>query len=298
MKQEVIAFDIGGTALKMGHVDLEGRLSNAQTVPIQDSDGHQIQAEMLKYIHSHKELPTGIAISAPGFVDDQTGYIQMGGAIRAFDEFNMNDWLKKETGLPTSVENDANAALLAEKWLGKGKNLENFLVLTVGTGIGGGIYINGNLLSGNRNAAGEFGYMFVNRVAKEEEAYKDTMNLNSTMSVLCYNYAKKKGVPFESMTGVEVFKAYDENESDAKTVVHDFYLTLTMGIYNLVYIFDPEKILIGGGITARETFLSELQDYLKRFSLDPLIIDTVSFKNNAGMIGAAYHFWKQHNFFA
>lgn len=295
MSREVIAFDVGGTALKMGRVGPDGTLRQAMTVPIHKSDGKQIQAEMLKYLEAQEDSFVGVAISAPGFVNAETGYIEMGGAIREFDHFNLKEWLENEIHLPVSIENDANSALLAEKWLGKAKDLDNFLVLTIGTGIGGGIYINGKLLSGKNNAAGEFGYMLVKRVEDETQPENYTMNTNSTMAVLCRNYAKEKGLGDKKVTGIEVFAAYDAKEPIALAVVHDLYRNLAMGIFNLVYIFDPTKIFIGGGITARATFMNELKAELSLFSVDPDILDSVHFKNDAGMIGATYHFLLQNN---
>ena len=87
----------------------------------------------------------------------------MGGAIRRFDQFEMKGWLEAKTGLPVTVENDANCVLLAERWQGKAKDIDNFLVLTIGTGIGGAIFCNGRLVHGARFRAGEFGYMLTER---------------------------------------------------------------------------------------------------------------------------------------
>lgn len=292
MVPKIISFDIGGTDLKMGRIDVSGSLLDTKIVPIQESNGIQIQTEMLRYLNEQQTPFEGVAVSAPGFIHSKTGYIEMGGAIRAFDHFNMKEWIEEKTGLPAWVENDANCVLLAEKWLGKGQDFDNFLVLTVGTGIGGGIFINGKLLHGAHQAAGEFGYMFVKKIGDVHPAYS-TMNANATTAVLCARFAQTKGLSYDAVRGETVFSAYDHGDEDALTLVNEFYEGLAMGIYNLVYLFDPEKILIGGGVTNRSTFIEELQAHLSRLSLNPLIVDRVYFKNNAGMIGAAYHFFKE-----
>ncbi len=136
---KIAAFDIGGTALKMGVVAASGELLEKGKQPISDSDGDQILAAMESWIAAHPEC-TGIAISAPGYVNPHTGYIEMGGAIRKFDNFAINAWLEERTGLPVAIENDANCVLLAERWQGKARDMANCLVMTIGTGIGGAIF--------------------------------------------------------------------------------------------------------------------------------------------------------------
>ncbi len=137
---KIAAFDIGGTALKMGVMARDGRLLETARQSINDSDGDRILQAMLSWLAAHPSCE-GIAISAPGYIDPHSGFITMGGAIRRFDNFAMKSWLETRTGLPVSVENDANCVLLAERWQGKAAEMANFLVLTIGTGIGGGDFL-------------------------------------------------------------------------------------------------------------------------------------------------------------
>ena len=108
---KIAAFDIGGTALKMGVMTRDGRLLETAKQSINDSDGDHILQTMLSWLAAHPSCE-GIAISAPGYVDPHSGFITMGGAIRRFDNFAMKSWLETRTGLPVSVENDANCVLL------------------------------------------------------------------------------------------------------------------------------------------------------------------------------------------
>ncbi|SUQ56781.1 Beta-glucoside kinase [Raoultella terrigena] len=158
----IAAFDIGGTALKMGTMTSTGELLEKGKQPIRDSDGEQILQAMLAWIAAHPECE-GVAISAPGYVNPHTGYIEMGGAIRRFDNFAIKTWLEQRTRLPVAIENDANCVLLAERWQGKAANISDFLVLTIGTGIGGAIFCNDRLVHGASFRAGEFGYMQTQR---------------------------------------------------------------------------------------------------------------------------------------
>ena len=129
----IAAFDIGGTALKMGVMTREGTLLEKGKQNIVDSDGDQILQAMLAWIAAHPACE-GVAISAPGYVNPHTGFIEMGGAIRKFDNFAIKRWLEQQVRLPVAIENDANCVLLAERWRGKAADMSNFLVLTIGTG--------------------------------------------------------------------------------------------------------------------------------------------------------------------
>ncbi|MEH8823000.1 ROK family protein, partial [Klebsiella pneumoniae] len=173
---------------------------------INDSDGDHILQTMLSWLAAHPSCE-GIAISAPGYVDPHSGFITMGGAIRRFDNFAMKSWLETQTGLPVSVENDANCVLLAERWQGKAAEMANFLVLTIGTGIGGAIFCQHQLIHGARFRAGEFGYMLTDRPGGRDPR-RYSMNENCTLRVLRYRYAEHIGAPLDSVTGEMIFDRY------------------------------------------------------------------------------------------
>ncbi len=102
----------------MGIATAQGELLQTDKAAIKNSDGEAILSHMLSWVTAHRALD-GIAISAPGYVNPHTGFIEMGGAIRRFDQFALQAWLEAQTGLPVTVENDANCVLLAERWQGK-----------------------------------------------------------------------------------------------------------------------------------------------------------------------------------
>lgn len=288
MSSSIAAFDIGGTALKMGVVLTDGEIVETKEVTIQHFDGLHILSEMKEWVIAHPEV-SGIAISAPGYVNPKTGVISMGGAIRDFDEFNMLEWSEKNLKLPTAIENDANCALLAEKWLGKAKPLENFLCLTIGTGIGGGIYVNDKLVRGNRYRAGEFGYMFTETPGT---ALPGTQTLNDTTTIyrMRMQYAAYTERALEDITGEEIFARYDAGDVVCTRLVSSFYNGICTGLYNLIYLFDPSHIFIGGGITSRPTFIEELKEQMTWFGLRDTVIEAVTHRNQAGLLGAVYHY--------
>lgn len=284
---KIAAFDIGGTALKMGVITTEGQFLNKGKIPVARSDGDTILQGILSWLDTHPNCD-GIAISAPGYVNPHTGYIEMGGAIRKFDHFAITEWLKVRTSLPVTIENDANCVLLAERWQGKAADLHDFLVMTVGTGIGGAIFCNDQLVRGSRFRAGEFGYMFTERPGTRHATHY-SMNATCTMRVLRQRYSDHRGKILETVTGEEIFEGYEAGDVVCKRLVDDFFHGIASGLYNLANLFDPQLILLGGGIVERPGFIQHLRRQLTWFGIDTPV-DTVSHGNDAGLLGAVYHF--------
>ena len=286
----IAAFDIGGTALKMGVVTAEGAILAKSKAIITGSDGDAILEAILHWVETHPECK-GIAISAPGYVNPHEGFIEMGGAIRKFDNFAIKAWLEERTRLPVAIENDANCVLLAERWRGKAAGLSDFLVMTIGTGVGGAIFCNNQLVRGARFRGGEFGYMFTERPGTRHPTHY-TMNATCTMRVLRSRYSQYCGKALEEVSGEEIFDAWDAGDVTCQRLVEDFFNGLGAGLYNLVNLFDPQTILIGGGITERTGFLAQLKQHLAWFGIAEYV-DTVSHGNDAGLLGAVYHFNQQ-----
>lgn len=284
---KIAAFDIGGTSLKMGVVDDQGNILVSDSADISHNARDRILDEILVWLEKNPGC-AGIAVSTPGYVDAAAGYIAMGGTIREFDRFHLSQWLSEKTSLPTTVENDAHCALLAEQWLGKARKLDDFLMLTIGTGLGGAAFCNGALIRGGRNRAGEFGCLLTSRPTSSD-IERHTMSQSCTMTALRKHYSQRRGVPIDDVTGKDVFDAYDRNEDAARKTVTQFYQDLAACLYNLFSVFDPQMIFIGGGITAREPFLEELGEQLAKYDLD-IHIDAATYGNDSGMLGATWNF--------
>ncbi|WP_312952164.1 beta-glucoside kinase BglK [Superficieibacter sp.] len=287
----IAAFDIGGTALKMGVVTSAGELRVKGKETINHSDGDQILQAMQTWIAAHPECE-GVAISAPGYINPHTGFIEKGGAIHKFDDFAIKAWLEARTRLPVAIENDANCVLLAERWQGKAAELTNFLVMTIGTGIGGAVFCNNQLLHGAHFRGGEFGYMFTERPGPRDVT-RYTMNSTCTLRVLRCRYAEHVGKALEEVSGEEIFDRFDAGDAVCQRLVGEFFNGLGAGLYNLVNVFDPQVILLGGGIVERPGFLQLMRDQMAWFGIKNQI-DTVSSGNDAGLIGAVWHFNQQY----
>lgn len=284
---KIAAFDIGGTSLKMGVIDEQGNILTSESADISHNSRDKILDEILAWLEKNPGC-AGIAVSTPGYIDAEAGYIAMGGTIRDFDQFHLSQWLTEKTSLPATVENDAHCALLAEQWLGKAKKLSDFLMLTIGTGLGGAAFCNGTLIRGGRNRAGEFGCLLTSRPTSSN-IERHTMSQSCTMTALRENYSQLIEKSSDDVTGKDVFDAYDRKEEAAQQVVNKFYQDLAACLYNLFSVFDPQMIFIGGGITEREPFLEELAELLAKYGLD-IRIDTATYGNDSGMLGATWNF--------
>jgi len=283
----IAAFDIGGTSLKMGVVDDRGNILTQESADISHNARDKILEEILSWLEKNPGCE-GIAVSTPGYIDPDKGFIEMGGTIRDFDQFHLSQWLTEKTSLPATVENDAHCALLAEYWLGKAKKLNDFLMLTIGTGLGGAAFCNGALIRGGRNRAGEFGCLLTSRPTSSD-IERHTMSQSCTMTALRENYSQLTDRPVDDVSGKDVFDACDRQEKTAQQVVEKFYQDLAACLYNLFSVFDPQMIFIGGGITAREPFLEELSEQLAKYQID-IRIDAATYGNDSGMLGATWNF--------
>ncbi|CEI83025.1 glucokinase [Oceanobacillus oncorhynchi subsp. incaldanensis] len=289
MKQ-YLAFDIGGTEIKYGILNEQGDILEVELFSSKNTNGNFVLDKIVEIASSKYNEINGLAISAPGFIDAESGYIENGGAYRDFDHFNMKSYLDEKLSIPVTIENDVNCVAYAEKWLGNAREDTDFVCMTIGTGIGGALFLNNQLYRGVSHRAGEFGYMKTSP-DKTPNLFSNSLNLKATMAVIRKQFSSVKEIPLSQVTGEAVFQAFDEGDADAIEIISTFYDHIANLIYHIFYIINPAKILIGGGISNRDSFISELKSQLKAYELneDWLEINTCYFKNHSGMVGATYH---------
>ena len=226
------------------------------------------------------------------------------GAIKSLFGENIKKEIESFSNLPVTIENDANAAAIAEKWLGNAKDLTNYICLVLGTGVGGSIVINNQIYSGSNGMAGEFGWTLINDLPVSGDIESSTLNKKSAVvNGLCANYNRQKQLIEPSVSPIYdaqlILDLEKQGDVIAKDVLTDFFTNLAVGIINVMSSFDPDAILIGGGISANEEFrnrlLTTIKEVKKRHqSMNNLssIIETpvilAKLKNDAGIIGAAY----------
>ncbi|WP_273235175.1 ROK family protein [Ileibacterium valens] len=289
----VLCFDIGGTFVKYGLIQ-EGKMISSDKFPTDRSDGQAVLASMKEIIQKNISSGLdGISISSPGFADNQSGKIVSGNVIEGFNGLDIRKTFEEEFGLKTALENDANCAALAEFGLGNGQGVQNLAVMTLGTGVGGGIILNGKLHNGNRNMAGEFGFMFIHGIHTKRPE-DEILSGHASTRALCEDVSKPKGYAAD---GFEVFRLFEENDPQAQIALDHFLDSLAMSIYNIAYIIAPEKVLIGGGISEQKMILPEVKKRVSAltpsFSVDLneiMEIDTCAFGNDAGLFGAYVNF--------
>ncbi|CUB58055.1 Beta-glucoside kinase [Bacillus subtilis] len=290
--KEYIAFDIGGTQIKYGIVSETGIVLKHKTVPTEiHLGGEQIIQKLIllsKKLMSEHTI-TGIGISTAGIVDVNRGVVT-GGAdhIPGYSTIPIINRLQEVLQIPVSIDNDVNCAAFGEKWNGSGREKKNFIMLTLGTGIGGAIFIDGELYRGHSFSAGEWGNMLI-----EGKTFEEVASISGLIH-LVRNY-KGEG----NWNGKTIFKLYDKGDREVTQAVEVFFTHLAIGISNLAYIFNPEMVVIGGGITDRgDQFLKEVKEevekYLNKEIYSNCEVELAQNGNCAGMIGAIYHFLHHH----
>jgi len=288
----VLAFDIGGTWVKVGVVDAAGRLLHVDRLSTLGADGgHTLVARLLVAATPLVERyqPAGVAFSTLGVIDRRDGRL-VGGveAIAGYVGVSPKRSFEQALGLPAVVENDGNCVALAEGWTGAAAGIPHYLALTLGTGIGGGIVIDGHLYRGANGAAGEWGYMLVDGRVWEDHASPRGLAA-----------AAERARPGCGFAAEDVFAARDAGDALMREVLLRWYELLAAGLANLVVAFNPARVVIGGGITARgPAFLDELGRHL-RDRLHPDFhhmcdIALASAGNHAGLLGAARLWLDEH----
>lgn len=275
-----LVFDIGGSSNKYALIE------NDKIVEKFSSKQEKNMEDLLKFFEdkinffakSHKI--DGIGFSSPGTVDSSTGNIYGKSAVEFITEYNFAMEIKNKFNLPVAIENDANCAALAEIFYGKvDKNYLAFLI--IGSGIGGSITKNGKIMKGKSLEAGEFGYMLL----KNEDGNFDNFSKLATLPNIRRKMIKKYGIDESTYL---IFDKYMQKKEPYITEVDQMFTYLAMGIYNIFYTVNPEKIYLGGAISSDERFVREIKNKLNAgvFKSIDIDISPVSFFNDNNLYGA------------
>lgn len=281
----IIAFDIGGTSVKYGLWD-KGTLCEKGffATPHTWID----LKEDFKHVVKHFALSAkieGVGFSFPGAVDSNAGKIDGSSAIPYIHHFPLKEELERELLLPISLENDAKCAALAEMWQGAAKDVSNALFVVIGSGIGGAVIVNHEIVKGINLFGGEFGYMLLNK--------KDTFSYLASPVHAAARYRKQSG---QAVTGVELFQRAEAGDDIARQEVDGMQRALAQGLHNLLVCFNPERIIIGGAISAREGYIEEVtsltRSLIRQTNADDVKVEIVpcQFHNDANLVGAVAAF--------
>lgn len=284
--------DIGGGSIKHAVMDEQAETlkSGVTLTPIQGTNATFVILKDIVREYQKEFTLNGVALSVPGAVDIVTGYIHYAGAVTDLMGRNVKEELN-DLCLPIELDNDVNCVTLAEKWKGSAMDCDNFVCIAAGTGIGGGIFINGKLYRGRLGMAGEFGLMalrFDNQL--ETVLQRGSFSALGSTRALVKDASTRMG---SSVTGEEIFSLEEQGDIDAAAALENFYDALAIGTANLIHVLAPEKILIGGGVSAQTVVVKEVRNRIARFrksALDITEVASCSLKNEAGKVGALYHF--------
>jgi glucokinase len=287
----VIGIDLGGSAVKIGRFLEDGTCLESTLVPTPQPATPKavINAIVPKILEFQADGNcVAIGVGTPGPADLQGRIALEAFNLPGWHNVPIADYLETETGLPTVVANDANCAALGESWLGAGRKFRNFFLLTLGTGVGGGIILDGKLFVGHRGAAGELGVITLN---------PNGPPCNSGNQGSLEQYLSIKAI-FRA-TGKEpaTLGALAENgDVKALTFWQNYGQLLGAGLASLIYVLSPEAAIIGGGISASAKFFLptaklEVERRVTPTSRVGLELLIAELGNRAGMVGAAKLGW-------
>lgn len=316
MKEYYYCIDIGGTTIKGGIVSEDNQIlfqDKVSTKPIPDTnylaDSILDLIEILEEKSGYPIIESeGLGIGSPGMIDSPSGVICFAGNLKLKD-YNLVEALKEYITVPIKIANDADIATLAEKMIGAGKNYKNFVMLTIGTGIGSGIVLNDKLYSWHVPYSGEIGHMKISDSGIKcscgetncYEALASTKALvRMTKEAMEKNPDSKmwKKYNLSSANGKTVFE-FKDTDAVAKQVFDEYIKNLGNGIVNLVNILFPEAIIIGGAISNQK---DELIAPLKKYVDEHIYAKHINYKANiitaeltgdAGIIGGKFLFDKE-----
>lgn len=306
----LIGVDLGGTTIKMAFVNVYGEIVDKWEINTNRAEqGKHIVTDIAKSIDQKleehgqtKDKLLGIGMGAPGPVNGETGLVYEAVNL-GWKNYPLKNLLEVETSLPVVVDNDANIAAIGEMWKGAGDGAKNLICVTLGTGVGGGIIANGQIVHGTNGAGGEIGHITsipeggapcncgkagcletiasatgIARIAKEKLA---NSGINSALRQI------------DNVTAKDVFDAAKAHDELALEIVDYVTFHLGLALANLANGLNPEKIVIGGGVSKAGDLLVEyVWKYFKRFAFPrvaegaTIVIATLG--NDAGVIGGAW----------
>ena len=297
-----IGIDMGGTSVKYGVVRGPEILHTGDPIITGDFKGPKaLVAEMTRRVHQLRgEFPgiEAVGIGVPGFVDVQRGVVHELTNVPGWKEVPVRNMLTESTGLPCFAENDANAMCFAEFVHGAGRGARNLIAITLGTGVGGGLVLDGRLYRGSSFGAGEVGQMSIDWQGREFvhgnvgalESYTGIGPLTKRATVL-YKKAKIKKTP-EELTPRGLAASVKKKDPVAMQVWDEFTSQLSTGLVNAVWLLNPDRIVIGGGIAKAGKLIfdplwKKMKTQLASSFTKNLKVVPAHFGNDAGIIGSA-----------
>jgi len=308
----LVGVDLGGTTIKLAFINLDGEIKHKWEIPTNKKD-NTIVVDIAKAIDQKvlelnlsKDQLAGIGMGAPGPVELETGLIYSAVNL-GWENYPLKDKLERETNLPVIIDNDANIAALGEMWKGAGNKAKNLVCVTLGTGVGGGIIANGEIIHGVLGAGGEIGHITSIPEGGAPCNCGKTGCLETIASAtgivrMAVEKLKEDGVnsplknlysQSENITAKDVFDSARNGDQLALDVIETMSYHLGLALANLANGLNPEKIVIGGGVSkGADLFLAKVKAYFQKYSFPTVAkgadIKVATLGNDAGVIGGAW----------
>lgn len=300
----VVGVDLGGTFFKVGLVDVEsGRiLKKVQCETRVDEGGERVVSRMAETILEiiDGESVVGIGVGSPGSIDHDAGVVRFSPNFPDWNDFPLGSLLSRATGLKVFIENDANAFVLGEKWFGAGRGYEHIVALTLGTGVGGGVISHGVLITGKNGIGAELGHVIIEPSGPLCGCgnYGCLEAIASATAVRRMALEGQRKFPesaiFKSadVTAKDVFDAARDGDLLGRLIVERVVNALAVGISNFIHIFNPEIVVVGGGVSrAGEILFEPLREKVEHLVM-PSFKGTYEIAQSplveeAGILGAA-----------
>lgn len=309
-----LGIDLGGTNIAAAVVDENYKIIGTGKVktncprPAEEIAEDMYKAGMMAVESCGLKLDdiAEVGVGAPGSVNPKDGFICYSNNL-GFVNLPLGEMLEKKFGRKVFLENDANAAAYGEQLAGAGKGTRQFVAITLGTGVGGGVIINGHILSGMNSAGGELGHAVIVKDGEPctcgrngcWEAYASATALIRQTKAAMLNDKQSKmweivDGDIEAVNGRTAFDGMRAGDETATAVVKAYCDYVACGLTNVINIFQPEVICIGGGISKEgETLVAPIREYVERERYSKnvekqTVIKAATLGNDAGIIGAAF----------
>lgn len=308
----IIAVDLGGTKIAGGLFSGEGKLLSEITEPVAGSEGDEILMSitgiiqmLLKEARAEKMKTSAIGVSVPGIYHREKATVWAPN-LPGWDQYPLPEKLRIRLGeaIPIAIESDRSCYILGEIWQGNARGSRNAIYMAVGTGIGAGIVINGNVLQGVGYSAGAIGWMALNRPYLAAYQNCGCFEYHASGEGLARVYRAYLGkqpsyrgdldnISPGKITSKDIFEAYQKKDPIAKQVIGEAVEFWGMSVANLVSIFNPEKIILGGGVFEAAAALfdqvkTEAGKWGQPVAMNQVSIELTALGNRAGLFGAAY----------
>jgi glucokinase len=309
----VIGFDLGGTKLSGAVFSKDGKIISKETVLLEKRKGNEvgslIKEQVKKLLSNHSDVEA-IGVSVPGISYSKTGNVWAPN-IPGWDDYPLLKVIKEPAGekIRVTIDSDRACYILGEVWQGSARGCKDAIFLAVGTGIGAGILVNGEILRGSNDIAGAIGWMALDRPFQEKYISCGCFEYHASGEGLAkvgkeflkkeINYEGILNIKKENhLTANDIFEAYNQKDPLAEKVIRQAIEFWGMAVANLVSLFNPEKIIFGGGVFGPALrFLDDIKSEAKKWA-QPISINQVKLEGSmlggdAGMYGAGYLALKQ-----